>query len=95
MCHLLVDLFEDLVEDIVKLERQPSECEEGDHHHQHLDHLQRSLRLVWLAAGLNLLLVVHHLPIPIQLSRTGGPGAPQGNRHPADRSIDGSAEKQQ
>ena len=37
---LLVDLMEDLVEDIIKLERKPSQCEESDHHHQHLDHLQ-------------------------------------------------------
>ena len=36
---LLVDLMEDLVEDIIKLEREPSQCEESDHHHQHLDHL--------------------------------------------------------
>ena len=36
---LLVDLMEDLVEDIIKLERKPSQCEKSDHHHQHLDHL--------------------------------------------------------
>ena len=36
---LLVDLMEDLVEDIIKLERKPSQCEKSHHHHQHFDHL--------------------------------------------------------
>ena len=85
MCHLLVDLFEDLVEDIIKLKGKPGEGEEGDHHHQHLDHLfKRSFGgLVGGWQGvLYLLLVVHQLPISIQLGRAGGPGAPEGYRHP-------------
>lgn len=52
--NIPVDLFKDLVEDVVKLKGKPGEGEEGDHHHQHLDHLlKRSfntvlVKLVWL-----------------------------------------------
>ena len=38
--------MEDLVEDIIKLERKPSQCEESDHHHQHLDHLHDQKMIV-------------------------------------------------
>ena len=40
LLHLLVDLHKDLVKDIIDLQGQPGQCEEGHHQHQHLYHLE-------------------------------------------------------
>jgi len=70
---VVVDLHKDLVKDIIDLQGQPGQCEEGHHQHQHLYHL---------------LLVVHDRNIPLKLSSTGGFGAPEGNSHPDISSTD-------
>ena len=62
-----VYLRDHLVQDIVKLEREPGQSKESHHNHQHLD---------------DFLLVVHHIDVSLQLSSAGGLDAPQSHRHP-------------